>query len=105
MTFDRRDFLKAGGVLSVGFSLLGATGLAKASAKTVAKESVDTWLTISADNNVTIYSGKVDLGTCSRASRPQLAADELDVPFERIQMVMGDTATTPDQWLTAASLT
>ena len=35
----------------------------------------------------------------------QLAADELDVSFSRIEMVMGDTAVTPDQWLTAANLT
>ena len=35
----------------------------------------------------------------------QMAAEELDVPFDRIEMVMGDTATTPDQWLTAANLT
>ena len=27
------------------------------------------------------------------------------MPFERIEMVMGDTATTPDQWLTASNLT
>src|SRR4029453_2686407 len=31
--------------------------------------------------------------------------EELDVAFERVEMVMGDTATTPDQWLTAANLT
>ena len=35
----------------------------------------------------------------------QMAAEELDVSFERIEMVMGDTATTPDQWLTAANIT
>jgi nicotinate dehydrogenase subunit B len=105
MNFDRRDFLKAGAALSVGFSLLGASRLAGASAKSVAKESIDSWLTIGADNNVTIYCGKVDLGTGSRTALAQLAADELDVPFNRIQMVMGDTATTPDQWLTAANLT
>ena len=103
--FDRREFLKATGLLSVGFSLLGTAGQSAANAKSVAKESIDTWLTIGADNKVTIYSGKVDLGTGSRTALAQLAADELDVPFERIVMVMGDTATTPDQWLTAGSLT
>jgi CO/xanthine dehydrogenase Mo-binding subunit len=103
--FGRRDFLKASGVLSIGFSLLGASGLSAASAKSVAKESIDSWLAIGADNKITIYSGKVDLGTGSRTALAQLAAEELDVPFERIEMVMGDTATTPDQWITAANLT
>ena len=49
--------------------------------------------TISPDNRVTVYCGKVDLGTGIRTALAQLAADELDVPFERIEMVMGDTAT------------
>ena len=71
----------------------------------MAKDAIDTWLTISADNKVTIYSGKVDLGTGSRTALAQMAAEELDVPFDRIHMVMGDTAMTPDQWLSAASLT
>jgi CO/xanthine dehydrogenase Mo-binding subunit len=52
-----------------------------------------------------VYVGKVDLGNGSRTALAQLAADELDLPFDRITMVMGDTATTPDQWLTGASTT
>ena len=106
---DRREFLKASGVLVIGFSLFGAAGRAGASPlrppKSVAKEAVDSWLTIGPDNSVTIFCGKVDLGTGSRTALAQMAAEELDVRFERIEMVMGDTATTPDQWLTAANLT
>ena len=71
----------------------------------LAKEAVDSWLTITPDNRVTVYVGKVDLGTGARTALMQMAAEELDVPFARIEMVMGDTATTPDQWLTAANLT
>jgi CO/xanthine dehydrogenase Mo-binding subunit len=52
-----------------------------------------------------VYCGKVDLGTGTRTALAQLAAEELDVAFERVERVMGDTATTPDQWLTAANLT
>ena len=54
---------------------------------------------------MTIHVGKVDLGTGTRTALAQIAADELDVPFERITMVMGDTGTTPDQWMTGANLT
>src|SRR5918999_1107291 len=105
-SFERRDFLKASGALVVGFSMLGSAGAsAPRTAKPVAKEAVDSWLTIGADNRVTIYCGKVDLGTGTRTALAQMAAEELDVPFDRIEMVMGDTATTPDQWLTAANLT
>ena len=105
-SFDRRTFLKAGGILAIGFSMSATAGANTLHApKSVAKEAVNSWLTISPDNNVTIFVGKVDLGTGSRTALMQLAADELDVSFGRIEMVMGDTATTPDQWLTAANLT
>ena len=105
-SFDRRTFLKASGILAVSFSMTGTAGAnTLAAPKSVAKEAVDSWLTITPDNKVTIFVGKVDLGTGSRTALMQLAADELDVPFESIEMVMGDTARTPDQWLTAANLT
>jgi CO/xanthine dehydrogenase Mo-binding subunit len=51
------------------------------------------------------FCGKVDLGTGARTALAQMAAEELGLPFDRVEMVMGDTATTPDQWLTAGNLT
>ena len=103
---DRRDFLQASSVLVIGFSMLPkARAATLRGPKPVAKEAIDSWLTIGADNRVTVYCGKVDLGTGTRTALAQMAAEELEVPFDRIEMVMGDTATTPDQWLTAANLT
>jgi nicotinate dehydrogenase subunit B len=108
-SFDRRELLKASGILAIGFSIAGVVGPAGAATlsapKSVAKDAIDSWLTIGADNRITIFCGKVDLGTGARTALAQLAAEELDVAFERIEMVMGDTATTPDQWLTAGNLT
>lgn len=106
---SRRDFLKAGaaGTLTIGFSMLG--GVAHAAgvppAKIVAKDEVDSFLVLGRDGRVTVYVGKVDLGTGTRTALSQIAADELDVAFDRITMIMGDTGTTPDQWLTGANLT
>jgi CO/xanthine dehydrogenase Mo-binding subunit len=106
MTIERREFLKASGALVVGFSMLGAAAAQTLRApKSVSKEAADSWLTIGADNRVTVYCGKVDLGTGTRTALAQMAAEELEVAFDRVEMVMGDTATTPDQWLTAANLT
>jgi nicotinate dehydrogenase subunit B len=108
-SFDRRELLKASGILAIGFSMSGVVGSAGAATllapKSVAKEAIDSWLTIGPDDRITIFCGKVDLGTGARTALTQLAAEELDVAFERIEMVMGDTATTPDQWLTAGNLT
>lgn len=66
---------------------------------------VDSWLAIDRRGRVTVLFGKVELGTGVQTSVAQLAADELYVPFERITVVQGDTARTPDQGYTAGSQT
>ena len=107
MHVDRREFLKTAGVLVVGFSLQPAANAKSAPippTKIVDKEALDAWLAIGRDGRITVYSGKVDLGTGIKTALAQIAAEELDVPFERIEMVMGDTGTTPDQWLTGGAL-
>jgi len=104
---DRREFLKHSGMLVVGLSLAGplTQALGATAAKSMKKEEVDAWLAIARDGTVTVYSGKVDLGTGTRTALAQMVAEELDVPFAKINMVMGDTATTIDQGQTAGSLT
>ena len=110
---DRRALLKAtAGALVVGFSLDATLAHAAGTpmpvlrpAKAVAKDLVDSFVSIEPGGNITIFVGKVDLGTGTKTAMAQMAADELDVAFEQIRMVMGDTATTPDQWMTGANLT
>lgn len=110
-TLDRRHFLQASGagLLWVNFSFSelaqAATPPKLTPAKSVAKDVLDTWLSIDRNNQVTIYVGKVDLGTGTKTALAQIAAEELSVPFAHIHMVMGDTGTTPDQWITGAALT
>ncbi len=66
---------------------------------------LDDWLAIEPDGTITAFSGKVELGTGVRTALAQIVAEELDVPLERVQMVMGDTARTPDEGYTAGSMT
>jgi nicotinate dehydrogenase subunit B len=103
---SRRDILKSGGALIVGFSLAGRSGdaLAQAGTKPLALTAVDTFLAMDAKGMVTVYSGKVDLGTGIETALTQIVADELDVPFASIKIVQGDTARTPDQGPTFGSL-
>jgi CO/xanthine dehydrogenase Mo-binding subunit len=108
--FSRRDFLKTSGALVVTFPLAHplaeAAGKAVAApAKTVAADAVDGFVAIDAKGRVTVYSGKVDLGTGVSTALTQIAAEELYVPFERVSLVQGDTALTPDQGNTWGSLT
>jgi nicotinate dehydrogenase subunit B len=83
-----------------GASANQAEGAARASA-----DQIDAWLAVSPDNQVTIYSGRVELGTGVQTALAQIAADELDVPLDHITMVMGDTQRTPDEGYTAGSKT
>src|SRR6185437_6665728 len=105
----RRAFLQAGGALVVGFMLPGAVlaqRVARADiprGKTLDAGEVDGFIAINADGSVTIYSGKVDLGQGLRIAIPQMAAEELGIGVERIALVEGDTALTPDQGATAGS--
>jgi len=110
MTHDiltRRTFLKSAGSLMVTFTLLPqqswATGAA-VPAKSVATDAVDGFIEIHPDNTVTIYSGKVDLGTGVRTAITQIAAEELDMPLTAVTVIQGDTLTTPDQGVTFGSL-
>jgi CO/xanthine dehydrogenase Mo-binding subunit len=66
---------------------------------------LDDWLEINPDGTVTAFSGKVELGTGVRTALAQIVAEELELPFERVQMEMGDTERTPDEGYTAGSMT
>lgn len=106
----RRQFIKGGGALIVGFRLAGPLPRARAQTaaapgKTVASDEVDAFLAVAKDGTVTVFTGKVDLGTGTGTALPQIVAEELDVPFERIKLIEGDTALTPDQGPTWGSLT
>ena len=109
---SRRYFLKSTGILIVSFSLPSTFDAAFAQSgtpantgtKTVALDDVDAFLTIDSSGGVTLYSGKVDLGTGIGTALTQIVAEELDVPLARIQVVEGDTALTPAQGKTWGSL-
>jgi CO/xanthine dehydrogenase Mo-binding subunit len=102
MKLSRREFLQGAGALVVSFSLpweaLGQP------APNPRYEELDAWLAVGADGKVTAYCGKVELGTGVQTAFGQLVADELDVPFERITVIMGDTDLCPDQGPTVGSL-
>ena len=107
---SRRRFLAASGHLTVGFSLTATlNGLATAASATPdGRLAVDSWLEISGGNDtlVTIYAGKVELGTGVRTALTQIVAEELAVTFQQVAYVQGDTDRTPgSQGYTAGSKT
>src|SRR6266576_4582533 len=65
----------------------------------------ETFIKITSDGSVTAYNGHVDLGTGIRTALGQIVAEELDVSFARVVVVLGDTSLVPNQGATIASET
>jgi hypothetical protein len=75
----RREFLIGTGALVVTFSLTPgrephALAQTAGKAKPVALDQVDSFLAVHQDGTVTMYTGKVDLGTGTRIALPQMVA-------------------------------
>jgi len=107
----RREFLKAGGALVVGFSLrdvaFAQNGTSSAMRAAVPgppdAKLIDTWIAIHADNTATAYIGYVELGQGASTALLQIAAEELDLDMNQISSVRNDTHVTPNQGATVAS--
>ncbi len=128
-SISRRQLLKGSGALVVSFSLYGPLSRALAQAQETPEprpyavervdlgtflpgpgdyldpRELDSWLAVMQDGGITMFTGKVDIGTGTRTALAQIVAEELDVPFARVTMAMGDTAKTVDQGRTVGSNT
>lgn len=100
---DRRELLTAVGggivVLLVGgpSSLLGQ--------RRPYPSDLNAYLRIGADGRVTVLTGKIEMGQGVMTSQAQMIAEELRVPLDAVDMVMGDTARCPWDMGTFGSLT
>ena len=105
--FSRRDLLKGGGALIVGFSLAGVPLAASAARGDVAgppdPNAIDSWIAIHADNTATVYFGKCELGQGNTTGMLQIAAEELDLAMGQISAARLDTNVTPNQGATSSS--
>ena len=109
-SISRRDFVAGSGMLVVGFGMLapGGSAWAQAPAAPVSPSlgkapQLDSWLRISAGGEVTVLSGKVEIGQGIGTALAQIVADELDVALQRVVVVTADTARTPDESTTSRS--
>jgi nicotinate dehydrogenase subunit B len=110
---SRRSFLTGAGSLAVAFTLgpvvaEGAQSSAAAAAKhglridETAADDTLAWLVLT-PAQITIHSGKVELGTGTHTAMSQIVVEELRTSMQKVEYVQGDTRVTPDQGLTAGS--
>ena len=109
MNLDRRQVLAGGGALIVSFSLSdalaqehAAAGAPKPPGSLATSPYLDAWIRIDADG-ITAFTGKAELGQGFKTAFQQIAAEELDVPFEAIKVVTADTGRTANEGYTAGS--
>ncbi|HEY0910363.1 MAG TPA: molybdopterin cofactor-binding domain-containing protein [Bradyrhizobium sp.] len=94
----RRQALIAGGALVVTCLVRTPANAAIDSGKPALTPSeLDSWVAVKPDGSVIGYFGKVDIGLGIQVAIAQIIADELDVAFDQVSIVMGDTAMTINQ--------
>jgi CO/xanthine dehydrogenase Mo-binding subunit len=106
-SFSRRDLLKGGGALIVGFSIAGAPSPLSAAGGDVAGPpdpiAIDSWIAVHSDNTATVFFGKIEMGQGATTGLLQIAAEELDLDMSQVKAVRIDTNVTPNQGATSSS--
>ncbi len=100
IALSRRAFISSTGALVVALASPdwadAAASDQPAAARSLKPDQLDSYIAIDRDGVVTAYYGKIDGGQGLGTSIPQMVAEELDVPLERVQLVIGDTGRTVD---------
>lgn len=101
---SRRNFLKSSGALIL---TVGANTIFGSKVRAQSMDSgpftdpdfleLDTWIVIHPDNTASFFVGKTDGGQGTGTAFRQMMCDELDIAYDKTDLVMGSTDTTPDQ--------
>jgi len=99
----RRRFLAAGGALTLSFAMPAWSGQGELPKSLARTPWLDAWIRIDANEEITVFTGKAELGQGIKTALLQVAADELRLAPSRLRLVTADTARTPDEGITAGS--
>jgi CO/xanthine dehydrogenase Mo-binding subunit len=101
--FSRRSILRGAVVISIGMPVGLDTMLAVKSAHAqgarppLVPDQLSSYIAVNADGSVSAFFGKMDMGQGLYVSIGQMVAEELDVPFNRVTVLMADTRTSVNQ--------
>ncbi|HEY4980835.1 MAG TPA: molybdopterin cofactor-binding domain-containing protein [Pseudolabrys sp.] len=104
-SFTRRSVLLGGGalVVSIGAAISLETVLsisaayAQGAKPPLTPDQLSSYIAVNADGSVSAFFGKMDMGHGLHVAIGQMVAEELDVPFRNVKVIMGDTATSVNQ--------
>ena len=103
--FSRRSVLLGGGALVVSIgaavSLETVLSIGKAYAQgakpPLTPDQLSSYIAVNADGSVAAYFGKMDMGHGLHVAIGQIVAEELNVPYKSVKVIMADTATSVNQ--------
>jgi nicotinate dehydrogenase subunit B len=96
-TLSRRAFLSASGALVVALAAPAEFARADSLDRSIVRpDKLSSYISIERDGTVVAYYGKIDGGQGLESAIAQLVAEEIDVPWERVRVVLGDTGLTVD---------
>jgi CO/xanthine dehydrogenase Mo-binding subunit len=103
--FTRRSALLGGGalVVSIGASVSFDTVLslqaayAEGAKPPLTPDQLSSYIAVNADGSVAAFFGKMDMGHGLTVAIAQIVAEELDIPFKRVKVFMGDTSNSVNQ--------
>jgi nicotinate dehydrogenase subunit B len=108
----RREFLKNAGCLTIGFTLgkplIAGIGIDQVAAQELPQSlernpAIDAWLKITPEGRLHVFTGKMELGQGIRTAIAQVAAEELDMRMDQVDVTLAETGLTPDEGYTAGS--
>ena len=104
---SRRRFTQGLGVVLATFALTAESAIGQTPSNLPFSlrnnRRLEGWVRLEPDNSVVIFTGKAELGQGILTALAQIAAEELDVEFDRIQMMSADTSRGPDEQYTFGS--
>jgi nicotinate dehydrogenase subunit B len=107
ISLTRRRLLADGGALAVSFALspgiVPAQNAPKLPGDLEKSPMLDSWISIDAQGQVTVFAGKAELGQGIKTAFIQCAAEELAVDPAGITLITADTERTPNEGYTAGS--
>jgi nicotinate dehydrogenase subunit B len=97
----RRSVLQGAGALIVNIAapmtMAEAATAATSTKPPLTPDQLDSFIAVHPDGSATAFFGKMDMGQGTDLGIAQIVAEELDLPLERVAVVMGDTARTVNQ--------
>ena len=109
MKSTRRDFLKLSGCLTIGFSIGGISPehfspLINELPESIKRyPNINSWIEVLANGHVRIFTGKAELGQGIRTAIAQVAAEELDLEMDNVEVMLAETERTPNEGYTVGS--